>query len=118
MPRKARSVLEIDQVVRVCGLLNDIGIYPSPLIEVVTVSGKVFLGQLLRNVTGNAQTTRGWNCYGSITLATELGKVEIDYLDVVCLEKMTPAVADVALFGPLPGKARGPRQRGSANKAR
>jgi hypothetical protein len=95
VPRRASSVSEIDQIVRVHGLLANIGLWPSPLVEVVTASGKSVFGQLIRDVAGNAQTRKGWNCYGAIMLSTEQGKVEIDYLDVVTVEKSVPRTRDI-----------------------
>ena len=93
MPRKSTSVSEIDQILRVHSLLNGIGVVPSPRLEVVTAAGTAYLGQLLKAVVGNSPSAKGWSSYGSIVIATELGKVEIDYLDVVLLRK-APAKAD------------------------
>jgi hypothetical protein len=86
VPRKATSVSEIDQIVHVHGLLNDIGVVPSPRIEVVTAAGKTYLGHLLKAVAGNSQSAKGWSSYGLVTIGT-LGKVEVDYLDVVLMQK-------------------------------
>jgi hypothetical protein len=91
MPRKASSVSEIDQILRVHSLLHDIGVAPSPRLEVVTAAGTARLGQLLRAVVGNTQSAKGWSSYGSILLATERGKVEIDYLDIVSMQKALSA---------------------------
>lgn len=87
MPRKASSVSEIAQIERVRALLNEIGIAPSPYVEVVTASGKSHTGQLLRDLVGNTPKVGGWSSYGVITLATERGKVEIDYLDIVTVQR-------------------------------
>ena len=86
MPRKATSVAEIDQILRVNGLLHEIGTIPSPCLEVITAGGKAILGQLLRAVAGNKQNAKGWSSYGTIELATECGKIEIHYLDIVSMQ--------------------------------
>jgi hypothetical protein len=87
MPRKASSVEELDQLTHVHHLLCNLGTMPSPLLEVTTASGKTITGQLLRDVVGNQQGPRGWSSYGSILLSTERGKMEIDYLDIVSVQK-------------------------------
>lgn len=97
MPRKASSVSEIDQILRVHTLLHDIGVVPSPRLEVVTAAGTGCLGQLLRAVVGNTQSAKGWSSYGSILLATERGKVEIDYLDIVSMRKAPSSVQEKSL---------------------
>jgi hypothetical protein len=90
VPRKASSVSEIAQIVRVHDLLHQIGVAPSPLLEVTTAGGNTFVGQLLRAAVGNRQGAKGWSSYGAIMLATERGKVEIDYLDVATVEVARP----------------------------
>jgi hypothetical protein len=87
MPRRASSVSEIEQVVRVHGLLAEIGVCPPPLLQVLTVHGRSFLGRLMQDLTGSTRTRDGWSCFGSITLETERRKIEIDYLDVVTVER-------------------------------
>ena len=42
-------------------------------------------------MVGNTQSAKGWSSYGSILLATERGKVEIDYLDIVSMQKALSA---------------------------
>jgi hypothetical protein len=79
----------VTQIARVHGLLHGIGTTPAPLIEVTTVNGKTFRGQLLRDLVGNKQSAKGWSSYGSITLATQEGTVEIDYLDIVSVGKQS-----------------------------
>ena len=110
MPRKATSGSEIDQILHVHSLLNDIGVAPSPRLEVVTAAGKAYLGQLLRAVVGNSQSAKGWSSYGSIVIATELGKVEIDYLDIVLMHTARAKAPDQSLLS-LFRKARGVRKR-------
>ncbi len=112
MPRKASSVSEIDQILRVHALLHAVGVAPSPRLEVVTAGGTACLGQLLRAVVGNAQGAKGWSSYGSILLATERGKVEIDYLDIVSMQKALSSLQEKALPNVFrkarrPGKKRG-----------
>jgi hypothetical protein len=87
MPRKASSVSELAQIERVRALLHEIGVTPTPNLEVITASGKTYVGQLLRDLIGNTPKVGGWNSYGVLTLATERGKIEIDYLDVVTVQK-------------------------------
>jgi len=60
MPRKASSVSEIDQILRVHALLYAVGVAPSPRLEVVTAGGTACLGQILRAVVGNTQSAKGW----------------------------------------------------------
>jgi hypothetical protein len=105
MPRRASSVSEIDQIARVHDLLNEIGVVPSPFLEVVTAGGKSIAGQLLRVLTGNVQTRKGWNSFGSLTLATDRGRIEIDYLDVAIVQKPARRRAHLLNFGkkPRPG---------------
>lgn len=91
MPRKASSVSEFAQIARVRALLHDIGVAPSPYLQVITASGRKYLGQLVRDVVGNTPKIGGWHAYGQITLSTEGGKVEIDYLDVVTLQRVQQA---------------------------
>jgi hypothetical protein len=67
-------------------MLHLIGTNPSPRLVVTTANGKAFSGQLLRDVVGNKQTAKGWSSYGSMCLATQDGKVEIDYLDIVTVQ--------------------------------
>jgi hypothetical protein len=98
MPRKASSVSEIAQIGRVHALLNDIGVAPSPYVEVVTASGKSYTGQLLRAVVGNTPRVGGWSSYGAITLATERGKVEIDYLDIVTVQRPLQELLEPAAY--------------------
>ena len=89
---KATRVSEIDQILQVHALLHDIGVAPSP-------RGTVFLGQLLRAVVGNMQRAKGWSSYGTLEVATERGKVEIDYLDIVSMQKVLSSVQDKSLAG-------------------
>lgn len=109
--RKASSVSEIDQILRVHALLHDIGVAPSPCLEVVTAGGTVRLGQLLHAVVGNMQSAKGWSTYGSILLATESGKVEIDYLDIVSMHKALPSAEEEPLLNVF-RKRRRPRKKG------
>jgi hypothetical protein len=67
-------------------MLYAIGATPSPRLVVTTATGKAISGQLLRDEVGNKQTAKGWSSYGSIWLATQDGKVEIDYLDIVIVQ--------------------------------
>ena len=94
MPRKASSVSELAQIGRVRGLLHEIGVTPTPNLEVITASGKTYVGQLLRDLIGNTPKVGGWNSYGVMTLATECGKIEIDYLDVVTVQKALQSKPD------------------------
>ena len=94
----------MEQIVRVHGLLHSIGVCPSPLLEVITASGETFVGQLLRDIVGNTQSAKGWSCHGSITLTTERGKVEIDYLDVVTVQKTLSLVLEKSLLTVFPKK--------------
>jgi len=94
MPRKASSVSEIAQIERVRALLHDIGVTPAPHLEVITASGQTYVGQLLRDLIGNTPKVGGWNSYGAMTLATERGKVKIDYLDVVTIQKAPHSTPD------------------------
>jgi hypothetical protein len=94
MPRKASSVSELAQIERVRALLHEIGVTPTPNLEVITASGKTYVGQLLRDLIGNTPKVGGWNSYGVMTLATERGKIEIDYLDVVTVQKAQQAKPD------------------------
>jgi hypothetical protein len=89
MERRASSVSEMEQIVRVHRLLTDIGVCPSPYLRVVTASGKTFSGQLVKDLVGSVAKVDGWNCYGSITLSNESGMVDIDYLDIVTAERST-----------------------------
>ena len=98
MPRKATSVAEFDQILRVNALLHDIGAAPSPRLQVITASGKAILGQLLRAVAGNTQGPKGWSSYGTMELATERGKIEIDYLDIVSMEKARSSTQEESLL--------------------
>lgn len=108
MPRKASSVSEFAQIARVRALLHDIGVAPSPYLQVITASGRKHLGQLVRDVVGNTPKIGGWHAYGQITLSTEGGKVEIDYLDVVTVQRIQQAQPEQQSYI-LP-----PRGRGSA----
>jgi hypothetical protein len=110
MPRKATSVSEIDQILHVHSLLNDIGVAPSPRLEVVKAAGKAFLGQLLKAVVGNSQSAPCWSSYGSIVIATELGKVEIDYLGIVLMHTARAKAPDLSLLS-LFRKTPGARKR-------
>jgi hypothetical protein len=114
MPRKASSVSEIAQIERVRALLTGIGVTPSPLVEVVTASGKSYTGQLLRDLVGNTPKVGGWSSYGVITLATERGKVQIDYLDIVTVQRSPqdePSSYLLGAHGRQPGRRTG-RTRG------
>lgn len=89
MARKATSPEEIGQIARVHALLSEVGVAPSPEIVVTLVNGTKFTGHLLQdrvvNRPGKAQSSRVYS--GAMTLETKDGEVEIDYLDVVWLQK-------------------------------
>ena len=89
MSRKATSPEEVAQIARVHARLSDVGVAPPPNLVVTVASGKVFTGQLVRDLVvkkpGSKGRTRVY--YGAITLATKSGNVDIDYLDIVCLQK-------------------------------
>ncbi len=89
MARKASSVSELEQIARVHGLLHEIGTTPAPVLDVTTANGKAFRGQLLRDLVGNKQSGKGWSSYGLITLATQDGTIEIDYLDIVSVVRQS-----------------------------
>jgi hypothetical protein len=59
---------------------------------------------------GNSQSAKGWSSYGSIVIATELGKVEIDYLDIVLMHTARAKAPDQSLLS-LFQKAPGVRKR-------
>ena len=88
MPRLASSVSEIAQIERVRALVSRVGVAQSPYVEVVTASGRCHTGQLLRDLVGNTPKLGGWDCYGVITLGTEYGDIEIDYLDIVTVQRL------------------------------
>ncbi len=89
MARKATSPEEITQIARVRTLLSEVGVAPSPKIVVTLANGKKFTGQLVQdlvvNKPGEKESSRVYS--GAITLATKEGDVEVDYLDVVWLQK-------------------------------
>lgn len=96
MPRNATSPEEIAQVARVHDLLCKVGVVPSPELVVTLASGKALTGQLVRALVANKSPRKGsFRLYcGAITLATKDGKVEIDYLDIVGLQKKRGAQTD------------------------
>ena len=90
MPRKAASPEEIDQVGRVHGLLIDAGVVPTRELIVTLASGNKITGWLIKNFVGNKQERRDRlrTYFGVLTLATEGGDVDIDYLDIVWLQRV------------------------------
>jgi hypothetical protein len=98
MARRASSVSELDQIARVQALLREIGTTPAPHLEITTANGNAFKGHLLRDTVGNKQTAKGWNSYGSICLATEVGKIEIDYLDIVTIHRKPTSTPKVSVW--------------------
>ena len=89
MPRKASSPEEIEQIARVYGLLSNVGVAPSPKLMVTLASGKKFSGQLVKECVSSMPERRGRSRVysGILTLETEGGNVEINYLDIVWLQK-------------------------------
>jgi hypothetical protein len=98
---------------RVHRLLIETKFAPSPLLEVIMANGKAIFGQLLRAVVGNTQNGSAWKSFGSMTLATEHGKIEIDYLDIVTLQEVLAQPESV----PPPLATRGRRRRDTAATA-
>ena len=87
MPRSATSPAELQQIGRVRGLLRGMRLIPSPQLQVTTANTRVHAGWLVRDQMGNnAQQGGNWTYYGAITLLTETGEIEIDYLDIVLIE--------------------------------
>jgi hypothetical protein len=93
MPRKATSPEEIEQIARVHGLLSNVGVAPSPKLMVTLASGKKFSGQLVKECVSSMPDRRGRSRVysGVLTLETEDGSLQIDYLDIVWLQKAEPA---------------------------
>jgi len=88
-PRKATSLQEIEQIARVHGLLCVVGVAPSPELMVTLARRERLTGLLVKNCVGSKLGRQGRpRAYsGALTLATEDGNVQIDYLDIVWLEK-------------------------------
>jgi hypothetical protein len=107
VPRKASSPDEITQIARVHALLSDVGVAPSPEIVVTLANGKKLTGQLVQdlvvNKPGKKESSRVYS--GALTLATKDGDIEIDYLDVVWLQKTRPR-ADLPTPAQAPGALR------------
>ena len=91
MARKATSVSELEQIERVRALLQDAGPIPSARLEVITAAGRRYVGHLLKAVMGSSPKIGGWDAFGRLTLGGDEGKVEIDFLDVVTVSRMTQA---------------------------
>jgi hypothetical protein len=91
MPRKATSFAEFEQIARVCALLRDLRLFPTPSLRVTTVSQRTYIGHLVHDQWGNNACKGGhWTYYGTIILQTESGQVEIDYLDIAWIEPEQP----------------------------
>jgi hypothetical protein len=93
VPRQASSPDEITQIARVHELLSEVGVAPSPELVVTLANGKKFTGRLVQDLVVNKPAKKGRSRVysGAITLATRDGDVEIDYLDVVWLQKSRPS---------------------------
>jgi hypothetical protein len=86
MARQATSPEEIAQIARVRSLLSDVMLAPLDVV-VTRTNNKKIKGQLVRDLVVNRPGKEGARvCYGVVTLATNDGKVEIDYLDIVWIE--------------------------------
>jgi hypothetical protein len=89
MRRQATSPEELAQLARVHGLLCNIDVFRSPHLAVTVATGKTLTGQFLRLHERNmpAKTKKGLLASeGEITLATQDGELEINYLDIVSLQ--------------------------------
>jgi len=88
MPRKATSPLEIEQIQRIVALLCEIGVCPAPNLVVSTADGRTHVGQFAWHKMGNrAVKDRDTSYYGSLQLRTANCKVELDYLDIVAIQR-------------------------------
>ena len=87
MRRQATSILEVEQIQRVSGLLAAVASRPGKAIIVTTADGKSHVGKLLSHSSGSGFTKRKKEpcCYGSIELATNDGTTEINFLDIVSI---------------------------------
>jgi hypothetical protein len=89
MARQATSAEELAQIARVHGLLSGVIVALPPDVVVTRTNGKKIAGQIVRDVVVNKPSKKGgpWVCVGVVTIATSHGKVEIDYLDIVLVER-------------------------------
>jgi hypothetical protein len=88
MPRKATSHLEIEQIQRIVALLCEIGVCPAPNLIVSTADGRTHVGQFAGHKMGNrAVKDRETSYYGSLQLRIANCKVELDYLDIVAIQR-------------------------------
>ena len=90
MARQATSPEELAQIARVRGLLSGVIFFIPPDVVVTGTNRKKIAGQLVRDVVVNKPGKkqggpRMWS--GVVTLATHHGNIEIDYLDIVWVER-------------------------------
>jgi hypothetical protein len=85
--RKATSPEELAQVVRVHGLLSGIDVVRRRQLAVTTANFETRTGRPVRLQVRNTRDKAGhWSSRGVLTLATEDGELEINFLDIVSVD--------------------------------
>jgi hypothetical protein len=96
MARQATSPQEIAQIARVRALLSVVIFAIPPDVVVTGTNRKKIAGQLVRDVVINKPGRKQGGprlLSGVVTVSTRQGTIEIDYLDIVWVEKASKSVA-------------------------
>jgi hypothetical protein len=117
MARQATSPEERAQIARVRGLLSGVIFDLVPDVVVTGTNRKKTAGQLVRDVVVNKpgkSPAAARVLSGVVTLATRHGNVEIDYLDIVWVEKASKPLpgSPTTKKQPAPGRAVTNKRRG------